>query len=55
MSFSPVLAFKSWTIKGIVGLVLLVWVGPAVYRRLSRRVDQKYLEYQDHWEPRDAR
>ena len=60
MSLSPVQAVKSWTIKSIGGgldvaktltlglaLVVLVLVDPAGHRRLSRRIDQKYLEYQD--------
>ena len=61
MSLSPVQAVKSWTIKGIGGgldvakaltlglalVVLVVLVDPAGHRRLIRRIDQKYLEYQD--------
>ena len=63
MSHSPVQAVKSWTIKGIGGgldvaktltlglaLVVLVLVDPAGHRRLSRRIDQIYLEYQDRSE-----
>ena len=65
MSVSPVQAVKSWTIKGIgggldvaktltLGLALVVLVDPAGHRRLIRRIDQKYLEYQDRCEMHDG-